>query len=405
MHSVIVLLKRIFTIQTIGLMVAVGSLLVAIHQVLSESSGEPVVTWNGGEMSPNSAVTTYVYTSESEQIPIAPLLASVENPTQYTAHDVSAKYVARVKGLALQYSFDYKTQMGMQGTDIRNVDSSLPAFEQMSSPINYADMVGEQGELNLSLRLTYNGIETPFQATQRVVIKRFKSALYDNAVKDARKYALGAEDAIYLYMAQNGFMPLSIPAEQPQFAKQTAEPQQKQQSVTKKQQPTSQPQKQQNVQSKPQQQKQSVKEKPQQAQQQKQSVKEKPQQAKEVSKRHSKGSAWLLTIGLIILGVSLMFLGFILYEPSEAAYNLIYDQIFDGFKIDFSAIKRTFDRGFETETEPFFAKMFGSFGLPGIVRGLLYAISWVIFLIAGIFWLITILIVPLGIFIIIRSFF
>ena len=398
MHSVIVLLKRIFTIQTIGLMVAVGSLLVAIHQVLSESSGEPIVTWNGDEMAPNTAVTTYVYTSESEQIPIAPLLARVENPTQHTAQDVSTKYVARVQGLALQYSFDYKTQMGMQGTDIRNVDSSLPAFEQMSSPINYADMAGEQGELNLSLRLTYNGIETPFLATQRVVIKRFKSALYDNAVKDARKYVLGADDAIYVYMAQNGFMPLSIPAEQPLPAKQTAEPksksqsvqskpQQNQQSVTKKQEPTSQQQKQ-SVQSKPQKQ---------------QNVKEKPQQAK-VSKKRSKGSIWLLTIGLIILGVSLMFLCFILYEPSEAAYNLIYDQIFDGFKIDFNAIKRTFDRGFETETEPFFAKMFGSFGLPGIIRGLLYAISWVIFLIAGIFWLITILIVPLGIFVIIKSF-
>lgn len=395
MHSVIVLLKRIFTIQTIGLMVAVGSLLVAIHQVLSDSSGEPVVSWNGGEMTTGFAVTTYVYTSDSEPIPIAPLLATIENPTQYTAHDVSAKYRARVQGLSLQYSFDYKTQMGMQGIDIRNVESSLPAFEQMSSPINYAEMAGQQGELNLSLRLTYNGIETPFQASQRVVIKRFKSALYDNAVKDARKCAMGADDAIYVYMPQNGFMPLSIPAEVPQATKQTAETKGKSQSVQSKPHQQSY----QSVQSKSQHEKSqpSVKEKSQQQKQEKKSVQT------QVSKRRSKASAWVLTIGLIILGVALMFLCFILYEPSDAAYNLIYDQIFDGFKINFSAIKRTFDRGFETETEPFFAKMFGSFGMPGIVRGLLYAISWLIFLIVGIFWLFTIMIVPIGIFVLIRS--
>ena len=70
MHSVVQLLKRIFTMQTIGLMVAVGSLLVAIHQVLSDSDGEPVVSWNGAEMAPNSKVTTYVYTSTTEPIAV-----------------------------------------------------------------------------------------------------------------------------------------------------------------------------------------------------------------------------------------------------------------------------------------------------------------------------------------------
>lgn len=43
MNSIVVWLKRIFTIQTVGLMVAVGSLLVAIHQVQLDSNGEPTV--------------------------------------------------------------------------------------------------------------------------------------------------------------------------------------------------------------------------------------------------------------------------------------------------------------------------------------------------------------------------
>lgn len=384
MHSVIQLLKRIFTMQTIGLMVGIGSLLVAVHQVLSDSDGEPVVSWNGAEMAPNSKVTTYVYTSTSESIPIAPLLATIENPTQHTAQDVSAKYCARVQGLTPEYSFDYRTQMGMQGVDIRNVESSLPAFEQMSAPINYVELEGKQGELTLSLRLTYNGIDTPFQASQRVVFRRFKSALYDNAVKDARKCAMGADDAIYVYMPQNGFMPLVIPAVEQTTtpAKQTSTVAQNKQQTTNKQ---------------------SVKQTP--AQTEKHSVKQTTTQTakkqtttvKSTKKKRSKAYSWILTIGLIILCSSLAILVAILYEPSEAAYDLILEQICDGFKINLREVKRAFDLRFWSEIE-------NQYNLSAFTKVILYTLCCIIFLIAGVFWLLALLGIPAGIIIAIKEF-
>ena len=264
----------------------------------------------------------------------------------------------------------------------------------MSSPINYADMVGEQGELNLSLRLTYNGIETPFQATQRVVIKHFKSALYDNAVKDARKYVLGAEDAIYVYMAQNGFMPLSITAEVPQTTTQTAEPKGKSQSVQSKPR-----------ESKPQP---SVKEQP---HQQKPSVQSKPQQQSQPtvqeksSKKRNNSSTWVLVVGLSILGLALIFLCVILYQPSEATYDVILDEIFDGFKFDSDTIKHTFDKGFEADVVPFFAKMFGSKGMPNFARSVIYAICWLVFAVGLFFWIVALLGFVFGLYVLVRSLF
>lgn len=382
--------------QTIGLMVGIGSLLVAVHQVLSDSDGEPVVSWNGAEMAPNSKVTTYVYTSTSESIPIAPLLATIENPTQHTAQDVSAKYCARVQGLTPEYSFDYRTQMGMQGVDIRNVEGALPAFEQMSAPINYVELEGKQGELTLSLRLTYNGIDTPFQATQRVVLRRFKSALYDNAVKDARTHVLGANDALYLYMPNNGFTPLVIPAVEQTTTpvKQTSTVAQNKQQTTKKQ----------SVKQTPAQtDKHSVKQTP--AQTEKHSVKQTTTQTakkqtttvKSTKKKRSKAYSWILTIGLIILCSSLAILVAILYEPSEAAYDLILEQICDGFKINLREVKRAFDLRFWSEIE-------NQYNLSAFTKVILYTLCCIIFLIAGVFWLLALLGIPAGIIIAIKEF-
>ncbi|MBQ1978851.1 MAG: hypothetical protein II228_03230, partial [Alistipes sp.] len=212
MNTIVVWLKRLFTIQTIGLLVAIGSLLVAIHQVWLDSDGEPVACWNGTELPQNTTTRTYVYTATSEQIPIAPLLVTIDNPTQFTAHDVSTKYQATMQGVKPAYSFDYKTQAGLQGIELRNADTTLPAFEQMSAPINYAELMGVSGQINLSLRLTYNGIETPMQVNQQIVLKRFPAySLQANAVTDARAHA-SSDAALYMYDPLTGFRPLYLSA-------------------------------------------------------------------------------------------------------------------------------------------------------------------------------------------------
>lgn len=382
MHTVIVWLKRIFTIQTIGLMVAVGSLLVAIHQVLSDSSGEPVVCWNDSELEQGSTIRTYIYTSSTEQIPIAPLLAKIDNPSQHTTHDVSAKYQVQPQGVELSYSLDYRAQEGLQGVELRNIDSALPAFEQMSAPVNYAELKGDKGRIELSLRLTYNGIETPFKANQQIIIKRFKaSALRTEAIADARKQTMGELSAIYLYSPASGFLPFNTWVENSGGTQTKPKYDYQSDVTTKKQEPAKEVTK---------------------------KVDKKPSAKVGKSssvKQNKKGPHWVLVVGLILLCSALFFLAFILAEPSEAAYNIIWEQICDGFKINFSAVKRTFDNGFDTETIPFYDKMFGSHRTPAFIRGIIYAICWVIFVVMGFFWILTLLAIPLGVLIAIKEFF
>ena len=357
MNSIVVWLKRIFTIQTIGLMVAIGSLLVAIHQVWLDSDGEPVVSWNGVELQQNATTRTYVYTATSEQIPIAPLLVTIDNPTQFTAHDVSTKYQATTQGVNLTYSFDYKTQAGLQGIELRNADTTLPAFEQMSAPINYAELMGASGQINLSLRLTYNGIETPMLVNQQIFLKRFPAySLQANAVTDARAHAT-SDAALYMYDPLTGFRPLYLSAAP---TENTTTPNTQTTQPTK---PAVTPQKQQ--------------EQPQVAApttpKQETAVKSKPAKKKG-------GPHWIEVVGIILLCFGASALSVFLYMPIGAVYNRLYDQLFDhGFRIDIDDLKWAFNNEFDD--------VFGDMHLPNWLSSILYALCVLAGAIATLLWI------------------
>lgn len=363
MNSIVVWLKRIFTIQTVGLMVAVGSLLVAIHQVQLDSNGEPTVHWRGNLLQPNMATHTYIYTATEEQIPIAPLLAVVENPTQYTTHDVSTKYQVLSQGVEPHYSIDYKSQAGLQGMELRNIDATLPAFEQMSAPINAVHLTNNEGSIQLKLRLTYNGIETPYEATQHILLRRIAGQpLASLATADALKKGISADAAIYLYHPSQGFSPLTLsaphatdsstPQKQPDATTQTPPKQKQPEPAVTQPTPTQIP-----------------------------AVEATP------APKQKSGPHWTEVVGVIMLVIGLGVIGAFLYMPIGEAYSKLGNQIFDnGFRLDFSAMKRAFDDEFEESTAPFFGLLFGKRGLPDWLGSILYGFCILMGIVATICW-------------------
>lgn len=374
MNTIVVWLKRIFTIQTIGLLVAIGSLLVAIHQVWLDSDGEPVVSWNGVELQQNATTRTYVYTATSEQIPIAPLLVTIDNPTQFTAHDVSTKYQATTQGVNLTYSFDYKTQAGLQGIELRNADTTLPAFEQMSAPINYAELMGASGQINLSLRLTYNGIETPMLVNQQIFLKRYPAySLQANAVTDARAHA-SSDAALYIYDPLTGFRPLNLsiaPTEN------TTTPNTQTTQPTKPTQPAITPQKQQ--------------EQPQVA------TPSSPKQETAVKSKPAKkkgGTHWTVVVGVILLVIAGGGMIAFLIMPIGAIFEKLIDRIFDNkISIGIDDLRAAFN----CEFEEIFGDMLGAKSLPDWVAMILYTLCIIAGVISSLIVIGTIALILLGI--------
>lgn len=373
MNSIVVWLKRIFTIQTIGLMVAIGSLLVAIHQVWLDSDGEPVVSWNGTELQQNATTRTYVYTATSEQIPIAPLLVTIDNTTQFTAHDVSTKYQATTQGVNLTYSFDYKTQAGLQGIELRNADTTLPAFEQMSAPINYAELMGASGQINLSLRLTYNGIETPMLVNQQIFLKRFPAySLQANAATDARISAT-SDAALYIYDPLTGFRPLDLsvaPTEN------TTTPNAQPAQPAKPTQPAVTPQKQ---------------------EQQQVATPSSPKQETAVQSKPAKkkgGTHWTVVVGVILLVIAGGGMIAFLIMPIGAIFEKLIDRIFDN-KISISI--DDLRAAFNCEFEEIFGDMLGAKSLPDWVAMILYTLCIIAGVISSLIVIGTIALILLGI--------
>ena len=88
----------------------------------------------------------------------------------------------------------------------------------------------------------------------------------------------------------------------------------------------------------------------------------------------------MLVIGLGVIGA-------FLYMPIGEAYSKLGTQIFDnGFRLDFSALKRAFDDEFEESTAPFFGLLFGKRGLPDWLGSILYGFCILTGIVATILW-------------------
>lgn len=380
MNPIITWLRRIFTIQSIGLMVAIGSLLVTIHQVWLASDGEPIITWYGESLHAGQHTSTLLYTSTKEQIPIAPLLAKVENPTQFTAHDVSTRYQIKTQGVQCTPSESYRMQMELQGVELRNTNASLPAFEQMVAPIQYAKMSGSAGALDLALRLTYNGIDVPIQVHQHIELCHLNTrSLHDAALADARKRSIAAGTSIMLYEPAQGFTPLNLTAgsvseeprseSKPQVTSPTPQP--KQQTVATPR-PTP-----------------------------KATPAPMVEKVAEQEGRQDHVSFWeglLLIVGILLIGIPCFILLFVILAPTVEFYDQLWKQITAGFAINFAALRHAYKNGFEDTSMDFLCDLWSDKRVPSGVRSLFYLLSLVGFvaatimgavIIAGMVWFIS----------------
>ena len=86
-------LGRIFSMQTLGFVVAVASLLVGAHQLWLSKAGEPAITWEGSSVEGGNYLCTYVYTAEDTMLRAEPLFAEIENISRHSVRELMVKYL------------------------------------------------------------------------------------------------------------------------------------------------------------------------------------------------------------------------------------------------------------------------------------------------------------------------
>lgn len=202
--------KRLFSVQSLALFVAIGSLLVGVHQLWLARSGKPTVSWEGEAVSADRNVFyTYIYTNGDKFLPLSPFFAVVANPEQRAVTELSVKYLIERRGLNIVFSEEFKHQNTIDGRDeLRNRERSLPAFEELSAPIEYVELNrGTTGRVMINFRLTCNELEEPIEYTHFIYLCQLnKRKFREQAFADFKPRMIeGDLCALYLYTDFDGF--------------------------------------------------------------------------------------------------------------------------------------------------------------------------------------------------------
>ncbi len=194
-------LGRIFSMQTLGLLVAIASLLVGAHQLWLSKTGEPAITWEGSPVEGGNYLCTYVYTAEDAMLRTEPLFARIENVNRHSVRELMVKYLVDNRRVNVMSNSEYKIEFLPTGMELRNLNSVLPAFEKMNAPIDFLELHQTFGECTIKCRVTYNGIETPIEYSHRLYVKKMgKKQLVKRVIDDfLAQPDFGEDRAAYIY--------------------------------------------------------------------------------------------------------------------------------------------------------------------------------------------------------------
>lgn len=202
------LLRRIVNLQTLGFLVALGSLLVAIQQSWFSSGGNISVSINNQEISTKHSTTSYIYYIDSQKFDnILGILPIIENDTRFTVNDLNVRYNISYENLSFSTSPNFDSSGDGGNLQLKNIERSLYAFETLESPISSITLNNTNSSCRVDIKITYNGIEEPINIHQNLYFKNISTAenAEDVAFADfGKNYRPGNNS--YVYILNNGFL-------------------------------------------------------------------------------------------------------------------------------------------------------------------------------------------------------
>lgn len=199
------LLKRIINLQTLGFLVALCSLLVAIEQNWLSSGGDISVSINNQEVGTEYSITSYVYYNNQEFDNISSILPNIENDTRFTVNDLNVRYNIISENMTFTTSPNFDISGAKGNVQLKNRERSLYAFESLESPINSITLNNANSSCQIAVKITYNGIEEPINIQQNLYFKNISASenTEDVAFTDFGKN-YSSRNNLSLYILNNG---------------------------------------------------------------------------------------------------------------------------------------------------------------------------------------------------------
>lgn len=170
------LLKRIINLQTLGFLVALCSLLVAIEQNWLSSGGDISVSINNQKVGTEYSITSYVYYNNQEFDNISSILPNIENDTRFTVNDLNVRYNIISENMTFTTSPNFDISGAKGNVQLKNTERSLYAFETLESPISSITLNNANSSCQIAVKITYNGIEEPINIRQNLYFKNISAS-------------------------------------------------------------------------------------------------------------------------------------------------------------------------------------------------------------------------------------
>lgn len=175
-NKVLTWLKRIFTLKTLEVILAIGAIVIAYYQFVYQRGGELTIVYGSENVENNGTQYLVICTdtpdSDFNGLPLSPEFI---NASEHSVREFQLQYRIKAEGLELQPTINYRIVPDNGYIALRYLDNIIYSYSAADVPIGSVTLTSDFATCDVYARATYDGAKRPFEytvSTSFVVIPR-----------------------------------------------------------------------------------------------------------------------------------------------------------------------------------------------------------------------------------------
>ena len=175
-NRILTWLKRLFTLKTLEVILAIGAIVIAYYQFVYQRGGELTIVYESENVE-NNGTQYVVVCADSPDSDFNGLSLSPEfiNASEHSVREFQLQYRIKAEGLELQPTINYRIVPDNGYIALRYLDNIIYSYSAADAPIGGVCLTSDCATCDVYARATYDGAKRPFEytvSTTFVVIPR-----------------------------------------------------------------------------------------------------------------------------------------------------------------------------------------------------------------------------------------
>ncbi len=175
-NKVLTWLKRIFTLKTLEVILAIGAIVIAYYQFVYQRGGELTIVYGSENVENNGTQYLVICTdtpdSDFNGLPLSPEFI---NASEHSVREFQLQYRIKAEGLELHPTINYRIVPDNGYIALRYLDNIIYSYSAADVPIGSVTLTSDSATCDVYARATYDGAKRPFEytvSTSFVIIPR-----------------------------------------------------------------------------------------------------------------------------------------------------------------------------------------------------------------------------------------